>query len=131
MLKAWELAGLWKTMKIGGIMKTIPKNSDFPDFTPISPRIWPNFPKILTIFQNSRTYEPLIVEICMTTQIEAKKVYFTDMLSSILQLMPIFFNHRSQTAKKHKISIIGKPGKIGGNLVFFAKKQTFTSKYIF
>ena len=34
MLNAWDLVGLWKTMKIEGIMKEIPKKSDFP---PISP----------------------------------------------------------------------------------------------
>ena len=102
MLKTLRLVGLWKTMKIEGIMKKIPKKSDFPDFTQIFPRFWPDFPKILTIFQNSRTSEPLIVEICMTTQIEAKKVYFTNMLSSIFQLMPIFFNHRSKSAKKRQ-----------------------------
>ena len=49
----------------------------------------------------------------MTTQIEAKKVYVTNMLSSVLQLMPIYFNYRSKTAKNGKIGIIGKPGQIG------------------
>ena len=47
MLKARELAGLWKTMKIGGIMKQIPKNSDFPDFPPICLRFW----HFVTVFE--------------------------------------------------------------------------------
>ena len=39
---------------------------------------YPDFgPKILTIFQNSITPEPLIAEICMTTQIIANEMYFT------------------------------------------------------
>ena len=51
-------------MKIKGIMKKNPKKSDF------NRLFWPDFPKMLTIFQNYRISEPLIVEICMTTHIE-------------------------------------------------------------
>ena len=36
------------------------------------------FNKNSDIFQNSITSEPLIVEICMTTQIRAKTIYFTN-----------------------------------------------------
>ena len=49
-----------------------PEKSDFSDFIPILPRFCPDFPKILTHFQNSITFEPHIVKICMTTQIKAK-----------------------------------------------------------
>ena len=40
------------------------------DFTPILPRFYPILPRffeILAIFKNSITFEPLVVEICMTT----------------------------------------------------------------
>jgi len=48
-----------------------PEKSDlsrfYTDFTPICP----DFPKIPTNFQNSITFEPHIVKICLTTQIKA------------------------------------------------------------
>ena len=40
------------------------------DFTPILPQFYtisPRFFEILAIFLNSITFEPLVVEICMTT----------------------------------------------------------------
>ena len=88
----------------------------------------------MTIFQNSRTSEPLIVEICMTTQIEAKKVYFTNMLSSILQLMPILFNHRSKTAKKRQNRHIRETrenrGKVGKFVIFCRKSKIYIEIHI-
>ena len=86
-------------MKLAEIMRKIPKKVRFRRFWPAFCRFWPDFGLILIFFRNSVTFEPIIVEICMTTQIKAQTVYFQNMFLYILHIVSIFFNPQPKSAK--------------------------------
>ena len=133
MLRAKKLAGIIENLQRRNDLK-IPTKIKFtrfyPDFTPILIRFSENF----DTFSNSITFEPHIVEICMTTQIKAIPMDFMHKLSSLLQRMPIFPNPPPKLAQKRdnreNRKICKKRGK-SVILAFFSKAQKFIMKYIF
>ena len=86
-------------MKLAEIMKKIPKKFRFPRFRPDFGRFRPDFGPILIFSVKSVTFEPIIVKICMTTQIKAQTVYFQNMFLYILHMVSIFFNLQPKSAK--------------------------------
>ena len=78
-------------------------NSKKKSILPILPRFWPDFPKILTIFQNSRTYEPLIVEISMTAQITS--IRFPTAKAIFLQQIYMNMQQFAEICSKQKAKI--------------------------
>ena len=130
MLEACDLAGLWKTMKIEGIMTQIPKKFDF---TPIIPRFWPDFRNFGRFFKILELLNHLSQKYVLPHKLKLKRctLHICYHLYSILfQFSLIIIKKRKKRQNCHNRETRENRGKLGKFCIFCKKKNIYIEIHI-